>query len=278
MISNNYPRSNPTPYAAWLRVYEPYEAFSSQEQIKFSPNSILENSPFREQFNSIVRLALSQSITNYSDGFYVISRGDKRFISPWSTGIRCQTAFRDFNGSLPDSIAAMFFPNFEAVQDDLDLLITESTPHILSTTWMIPPRWFALFEEKEKLIGSNSFGPFVLLRTDIALAKERCRKAHEVVERAFGSGPVESEIAQLLNWLEIFDPQSILECDYGGLALYLHRSLLNNGEAGIEADSSVQDVKDALEGLALGDSFKAGEGYSRLMTRWRRVAAFEQAS
>ena len=143
---------------------------------------------------------------------------------------------------------------------------------------MIPPRWFALFDENEKLTGSNHLGPFVILRTEIALAKARCKKAHAIVHKAFGSGPVESEIAQLLSWLEAFNPESILECDYGGLAIYLHQALLNDGKAGIEADSSIRDVHEALEGLSAGDGARAGESYARLVTHWRRVATFEQAS
>lgn len=278
MIANHYPRVHPTPYAAWLRVYEPYDAFSSQDQIRFSPNSTLENSPFREQLNSIGRLINNQFDSDYSDGFYVITRGGKRFISPWSTEIRSQIAFQEFRSSLPESISAMFFSNFESIEANLDSQINDSIPHILTTTWMIPPRWFALFDENEKLTGSNHLGPFVILRTEIALAKARCKKAHAIVHKAFGSGPVESEIAQLLSWLEAFNPESILECDYGGLATYLHQALLNDGKAGIEADSSIRDVHEALEGLSAGDGARAGESYARLVTHWRRVATFEQAS
>ena len=33
----------------------------------------------------------------------------------------------------------------------------------------------------------------------------------------------------------------------------------------------------SLAGLAAGDGVLAGQGYERLVTRWRRVASFEQA-
>ena len=95
---------------------------------------------------------------------------------------------------------------------------------------------------------------------------------------AFGEGMVEGEIAELLAWLEIFDRQSIVELDYGGLATFLHNSLLSNGELGLEADSSVEDVNSSIAGLASGDGALAGKGYERLVTRWRRVAALESAS
>jgi hypothetical protein len=53
--------------------------------------------------------------------------------------------------------------------------------------------------------------------------------------------------------------------------------LIQSGEDGLEADTSVEDVLHSLAGLAAGDGSLAGQGYERLITRWRRVQAFEQA-
>jgi hypothetical protein len=97
------------------------------------------------------------------------------------------------------------------------------------------------------------------------------------VVNAFGNGPIEQEIADLLQWLQIFNDQSIVECDYGGLAVYLEKSIVENGEPGLNADTSIEDVAKSLAGLAAGDGALAGQGYERLVTRWRRVASFEQA-
>jgi hypothetical protein len=98
------------------------------------------------------------------------------------------------------------------------------------------------------------------------------------VRKAFGPGPVEEEIIQLLNWLNVFDPKSIVELDYGGLAIYLDKALKDAGEDGINADSSIEDVHHSIAGLAAGDGVMAGQGYERLVTRWRRVSALEQAT
>ena len=68
-----------------------------------------------------------------------------------------------------------------------------------------------------------------------------------------------------------------MECDYGGLAVYLEKALIEKGDPGLSADTSVEDVASSLAGLAAGDGALAGQGYERLVTRWRRVAAFEQA-
>jgi hypothetical protein len=69
-----------------------------------------------------------------------------------------------------------------------------------------------------------------------------------------------------------------VECDYGGLAIYLNKSLKEQGESGLDADTSIEDVHLSIEGLANGDGAKAGVGYERLMARWGRVAAYERAT
>jgi hypothetical protein len=97
------------------------------------------------------------------------------------------------------------------------------------------------------------------------------------VINAFGNGVIEQEIAELLEWLSIFDLNSIVECDYGGLAIYLEKFLNETGQAGLSADTSIEDVARSLAGLAAGDGSLAGQGYERLVKRWRGVAAFEQS-
>jgi hypothetical protein len=172
----------------------------------------------------------------------------------------------------------MFFP----LEVDVDSLFIneidiQSRTHVICENWIIPPRWFVLFSPEDRLRGRNSSGAFTLLRTEIARAKERCIAAHRAVLSSFGPGPVEAELVELLNWLNIFDPVSIVECDYGGLANYMEKSLVDEGELGLESDSSVEDVQESIQGLLAGDGILAERGYERLVTRWRRVAAYEQA-
>ena len=49
-------------------------------------------------------------------------------------------------------------------------------------------------------------------------------------------------------------------------------------EGGLEADNSIEDIQTSIAGLAVGDGALAGRGYENLVTRWRKVAAFESAS
>jgi len=130
----------------------------------------------------------------------------------------------------------------------------------------------------DRLIGEVDGEPFVVMRTSIAQAKQRCMFTHQTVVANFGNGPIEQEIADLLEWMSLFDSESIVEVDYGGLATYLQSILIGNGESGLEADTSIEDITSSLGGLASGDGEAAGRGYERLISRWRLVAAMESAS
>ena len=96
------------------------------------------------------------------------------------------------------------------------------------------------------------------------------------VVQAFGNGPIEGEIADLLEWMDMFDSESIVELDYGGLAIYMDHMLRDVG--GLSEDTSQEDLLFSLAGLANGDGVMAGQGYERLMGRWRRLSGYENAS
>ena len=268
----------PTPYVASLRVYEPLSSFSPADQLRWSTIPIETYTGRDEQLRALQRTILSEPPTLKADGAHIIDHDGKRFVSPWSTARRCWAAIEDFKSSLPTSVIPFFMPEglAEALSDDSDGL-DNRIPHIISETWIIPPRWFSLFTPEERLRGNNSDGPFTIMRTDMSQAKKRCISTHQIVRQAFGPGPVEEEIVQLLNWLNVFHPESIVECDYGGLALYLEKSLIDDGEPGLESDHSIEDVTLSLQGLSNGDGALAGQGYEALVTRWRKVAALEQA-
>jgi hypothetical protein len=165
----------------------------------------------------------------------------------------------------------------EVITAGVDLL-DDKVPHILNETWIIPPRWFILFSPEERSRGTDGDGLYSRALTSIAHAKQRCDGAHDAVVNAFGEGPVEQELENLLAWLEMFHPESLVELDYGGLANYMDKALRDSGEEGLEADSSIEDVTYSVAGLSASDGMMAGVGYQRLMSRWRLVQAFEQAS
>jgi hypothetical protein len=269
----------PTPYVASLRVYEPIESFGVSDQVRWSNQLITSPTGQDEQFRSLLRSVLSEPLNLSPDGAHFLEHDGKRYVAPWSTAARCWTALEDFKFTLPTSITKFFIP--QAIEDSIKGtidIVEDKISHILTSTWSIPPRWFALFTPDERLRGVNEDGHYTILRTSISNAKSRCAFTHQAVLGAFGEGAVEGEVAELLSWLEIFDGKSIVELDYGGLAVYLNNQLVNSGEVGIDADTSVEDVTTSIVGLASGDGALAGKGYERLVSRWRRVSALESAT
>ena len=269
----------PTPYVASLRIYEPLSAFEAADRLRWEKIEILEsaNSKTLEQRDALQRVASSQLPNSRPDGAHILDLDGARYVSPWSTSVRTWASLTDFKSTMPSTVTPFFVSNSyeEALQDSIDFAISK-VPHIISQTWIIPPRWFALFETHERQRGINSDGAFVISRTAINKAIGRAKTTHDAVKSAFGEGPVEQELLDLIDWLEMFHPNSLVELDYGGLADYMQMSLAEEG--GIEADTSIEDIQSSIAGLAVGDGALAGQGYERLVTRWRKVAAFEGCS
>jgi hypothetical protein len=269
----------PTPYVASLRVYEPIDSFEVVDQLRWSQIVITSPTGWDEQVRSLKRSITNEPPNLKPDGAHVLDHEGKRYVAPWSTAARCWAALDDFKYTLPPSVIKFFVPQTieDSINSSIDM-VEDKVSHILTSTWNIPPRWFALFSPDERLRGVNEDGYFTISRTAISNAKSRCTFTHQAVLGAFGEGAVEGEVAELLAWLEIFDPKSIVELDYGGLATYLNNQLIEHGEVGLEADTSIEDVTSSIAGLASGDGALAGRGYERLVSRWRRVSALESAT
>ena len=269
----------PTPYVASLRIYEPLSAFDPVDRLRWTSIDSENNSRTEEQSLALRRIIFPEPPAGRPDGAHVLDIDGVRYVSPWATATRCWAALDNFKDSLPSTVVPYFVsPAMEEVITAGVDLLEDKVPHILNETWIIPPRWFILFAPEERTRGTNADGLYCRAVTTIANAKQRCDGAHDAVLNAFGDGPVEQELENLLAWLEMFHPESLVELDYGGLANYMDKALRESGEDGLESDSSIEDVTHSVAGLAASDGMMAGVGYQRLMSRWRLVQAYEQAS
>ena len=266
-----------TPYVAALRIYEPLSAFEPADRLLWEEAFPIYSTVEDEQTRAMQRLIAPTFFASVADGAHIFDYEDVRYVSPWSTATRSWAAYDNFTDSMPSTVTKYFFtPAIEELITSGADYIDNKVPHILTETWMIPPRWFSIFAPEERMRGADSNGAFSIARAKIANAKTRCNFTHEAVVNAFGEGGIEEEIQDLHDWMDMFHPKSLVELDYGGLADYLNIALAEVG--GIEADSSIEDIHESLAGLAANDGATAGVGYERLITRWRKVAAFEQAS
>ena len=269
----------PTPYVASLRVYEPLSAFEPADRLRWQSIDINNESYIREEEFALARTVVPEPPAGRPDGVHIIDIDGERYVAPWSTATRCWAALDNFKDSLPSTVVPYFVsPAMEDVITAGVDLLEDKVPHILNEKWVIPPRWFLLFMPEERTRGENKDGLFTKARTTVAHAKARAEVAHQTVVAAFGEGPVEQDLENLLAWLEMFHPKSYVELDYGGLALYLDKALRDNNEDGLLADTSIEDVLHSLSGRAVSDGAMAGQGYERLMSRWRRVQALESAN
>lgn len=267
-----------TPYVASLRIFEPISAFPPVDRLRWEeiPSEI--NSREEEQLLALRRVVAPESPALRPDGVHILEVDGVRYISPWSTATRCWSALDEFKSSMPSTVTPFFIPPAleEVITSGMES-VEDRVPHILTETWMVPPRWLALFIPGERERGYRDGIAYSFARTTISKAIERAENSHQIVLASFGEGVVEEEIADLIEWLQLFHPLSMIELDYGGLAQYLDRTLKDDGLSGIEDDGSIEDVIFSLTGLASGDGAVAGEGYNRLVTRWRPVQALESA-
>lgn len=268
----------PTPYVASLRIYEPLSAFEPVDRIRWQNIDASIDTKKEEQTLALRRLVFPEPPAVRPDGAHVLDINGIRYVSPWSTATRCWAALDDFKESLPSSITPFFIPPSleEVITTGVDLL-EDRVPHIITETWVVPPRWFSLFTAEERVRGEDTDGLFSFARTTMSKARDRAEKSHEIVLGAFGQGQVEQDIENMLDWLELFHLESLVELDYGGLASYLDAALREKNLDGINEDTSIEDVADSLAGLSSGDGSAAGQGYERLVSRWRLVQAYESA-
>lgn len=253
----------PTPYVASLRVYQPLSAFSTSQQARWRQlREQISDSHKSEQVEAIRRTIRPEPVID--DGAHFIVDGEELLVCPWTTTIRCWGAVEAFKDSLPPSVTRLFLPaNVDRLFPEVD-----QTPSILTETWVVPPRWFALFSPEERATGLDQDGQkWARVRTTMASARKRSARTLQIVRSAFGDGQIAAENEELGRWLEEFHPHSLVELDYGGLAAFIE-----------EPDTSIEDVASSLAGLARGDGIEAGIGYQRLMARWRAVAIYEHAT
>lgn len=267
-----------TPYVASLRIFEPLSAFPAADRLRWKDLDASIDSRKAEQDLALRRLIFPEPPALRPDGVHILDHDGERFIAPWSSAQRCWSALDDFKESLPASVVPLFIsPSLEEVITSGMESVEDRVPHILTETWMVPPRWLALFEPTDRTRGYLDGVAFSRAVAPLARAIERSKSSYEIVLRSFGEGVVAQEIEVLIEWMELFHPQSMIELDYGGLAGYLDYTLRSDGLSGIEDDGSIEDVIFSLSGLASGDGAVAGEGYERLVRRWRPVQALEAA-
>jgi hypothetical protein len=150
--------------------------------------------------------------------------------------------------------------------------------HVAYAAWHVPFRWLAAFDDAERILtaerprpGAATTRPALRLRyeTELSLASGRLRRAQGILDGAGMEESIVTPVAELADWLAVFDPESRLELDYGGLAALIPAGAL-------ETDRSAGEIWACLEAMELGDLDECERRYARLAAWWDQVRSVER--
>ena len=261
---------------AYLRVYQPVEAFSERERGRWLAHAVEEDDKATTRPRGwLVSASLPPGDGGHetTDGCFMRRVNGVPYVCPWRTRLRVLAGLLAFRGSIPEEVADAFVPRAEAERAARELASLEQTnpdlrSHILHANWHVPLRWFAAFDSSERILLEDRRGLRIRYETDLSAATRRLRRAHEILEGTPIDEGVAEAVAELRGWLEEFAGEGLLELDYGGVALALdHDDLVD--------DHSAAEVWTCLDALQGGDLARAGDVFESLTDRWTRVRSME---
>lgn len=270
--------------AAYLRVYEPLAAFPAEERLRWERYAA-SGAPSRRagsRRERVVALAATVRPTlDVADEAAFVQMADGlMFICPWSTQLRVWQAALEFRGLMPERVAEAFLPRRVTEPAEIELGRWKARRpgvkiYVQSSTWMVPPPWFLLFDPSERLLVTGDAAErSVVYRTTMSLARRRMARAIEALEvlrTSAPEGPGVDGVAELSRWIDEFHPQSRVELDYDGLVDLLDDETLRQ-------DTSVEDLVEAVSALRRGRTDLAVAAYERVLIWWRPLQARESAS
>lgn len=199
------------------------------------------------------------------DGQWVVEWEGQRMVCPRNLRLRVLESTVAF-ASTYRGLGAGLIPEAAAEAADEELKAyrrahPEHRSHVLTSAWHVPVRWFVGFDPSDKEVYEGPHGPRLRFRARIEEARRRISHAHEVlVKLGVFAGPAE-ELTHLIDWLEPFPSESMVELDYASVS-----ELFESQE--LVFDDSCEQVHESVRALEAGDMMLAGECYGRVVTRW----------
>jgi hypothetical protein len=251
---------------AYLRVFQPLEAFSREEQSRWE-RYLLEGAPrplrpvYRQRITGdriglLTRAGDEGADVRLVDGTY--------YISPWRTRLRVLASLLAFGEAVPFEGAEAFTPEDEIRRASRELSrLRRKDPDQISfvhqSPWHVPVRWFTLFEDQERRLLERR-GRFRLsYLTTVRRARRRAERAIPALQRS-DLRSVGELIGELHAWLTNFDGRSLLELDYGRLC-----DLLTWDE--MDDDHSAREIQEAMGALATEEFPRSADLYQAVLTR-----------
>jgi hypothetical protein len=105
----------------------------------------------------------------------------------------------------------------------------------------------------------------------MAKARSRVSKAVTILQELMDDAEMVVAVEELRAWLHSFDPDSLVQLDYGGLT----RAIAFED---LVADHSAAEVWEALGALETGDLDRSSELYRTLSERWSALRGRESSN
>ena len=261
--------------SAYLRVFQPLDAFEGEEQLRWErylvSNRSVPESPRRYRDHAKGGLGLIAP----ADGDHAEVRvvDGRTYVSPWRMRMRVLAAGLAFRETRPIELSERFLSRKDAKRvarelkrlrrrDPLAVAFCHQSP------WHVPIRWFALFADEERWLGEDEHGQLRLrYRTTARKALRRAGQTIPLLRRS-DLGPIGDLLMDLHEWIALFDVRSLVELDYGGLCDFLTWDELDD-------DRSVRDLGLALEALARHEFPRSAEIYQGVLAHWAEIRGHE---
>lgn len=253
---------------AYLRVYVP---------VSGSDGPVLEHVADRSGGINVLRQGeFGLSSESARDDAFVIDDDGHRYVCPRNPRLRMLEGLLAFRSAYAESSVATLVP--ESVADraaaELDRIhdrFPGAKSYILTSPFAVPLRWFAVFEQDDRLISDDHGRMTVRYRTALATGLQRVRSAVQVLDDAGFDGAIVEQVGDLVRWLDDFPRDALVELDYGDVA-----GLFD--ETDLVLDESAADIGASLDALARGDFNAAGEYYAAAASRWAHAHALAYAN
>ena len=260
--------------SAYLRVFQPLEAFPPEEQARWERYLVAGARPRRTYRQRRTGSRVGLMLPGEEEGAEVRFLDGRAYLCPWNVRVRVLAGLLTFRETQPKELADLFVPAAEARRAARELQRLRrrargSLSFIHQSPWHVPVRWFVLFDDQERRLEEAPDGSHrIRYLTTVARARRRAERVVPIL-RGADLGPIGELVAELHEWLGGFDRRSLLELDYDGLCGGLTWNELDD-------DRSARDVHLAIEALSEGRFPRSAELYQRVLGRWSELRAREQ--
>lgn len=262
--------------SAYLRVYQPLDAFERDEQLHWERYLVERSrrgdpSPRYADRPTTGKLGLlAPSGGEHAD---VLVHEGRTYVSPWRLRMRVLAAMLAFREARPIELWDQVVPKREAKRAARELSrFRRRDPRSVAfshqSPWHVPIRWFVLVDDDERWLGEDVRGRTRLrYRTTTRKAMRRAEAAIPVLRRS-DLGPISELLVDLHQWMAVFDPHSIVELDYADLCDFLTWDELDD-------DHSAREIGEALDALGAHEFGRPAEIYQGVLSRWAEIRSRE---